>query len=216
VLLSWPVIAAIVLLAVLALLLVIGGGGVHGDPAIPPPGPTHTQAGVPVGYADTRAGASAAATGYVVALGGRRGVDPEFRPAALAAVTDVNAAPEVAARLVDRAGADDATGLLSAWTSGQPLVARVLPLTVQVMSFDSSSAVVTVWTLAVLGTQRMGQVTAGWSTERLSLVWQGDWKIRDWASSGGPTPATYQPATALPEFLTADAGMRQVPDASAN
>jgi hypothetical protein len=215
-LLSWPVIAAVLLLAVLGLLLVIGGGSGSGEPAIPPPGPTHTQAGIPVGYADTRAGASAAATGYAIALGGRRGVDPELRPAALAAVTDVNAAPAVAARLVDRAGADDATGLLSAWRSGQPLVARVLPLTVQVMSFTSSSAEVTVWTLAVLGTQRMGQVTAGWSTERLSLVWQGDWKIRDWTSSGGPVPATYQPTTGLAEFLTAEAGMRQVPGVTPN
>jgi hypothetical protein len=135
VLLSWPVITAVVLLTVLVLLLVIGGGGGAGEPAIPPPGPTHTQAGIPVGYADSRAGASAAATGYVIALGGRSGVDPALRPAALAAVTDVNAAPEVAARLVDRAGADDATGLLSAWRSRQPLVARVLPLTVQVANF---------------------------------------------------------------------------------
>jgi hypothetical protein len=215
-LLSWPVITAVVLLAVLVLLLVIGGGSGSGGPAIPPPGPTHTRAGIPVGYADTRAGATAAATGYVIALGGRSGVDPALRSAALAAVTDVNAAPEVAARLVDREGADDATGLVSAWTSRQPLVARVLPLTAQVTSFTPDSAVVTVWTLAVLGTQRMGQVTAGWSTERLSLLWQGDWKIRDWTSSGGPTPATYQPTTALPEFLTADAGMRQVPGAAAN
>ena len=128
----------------------------------------------------------------------------------------VSAAPEVSTRLVDRAGADDATGLVSAWTSGQPLVARVLPLTVQVTSFTSSSAVVTVWTVAVLGTQRMGQVTAAWSTERLTLVWQGDWKIRDWTSSGGPTPATYQPTTALSEFLTADGGTRQVPGVTAN
>jgi hypothetical protein len=76
--------------------------------------------------------------------------------------------------------------------------------------------VVTIWTLAVLGTQRMGQVTAGWSTERLWLVWQGDWKIRDWSSSGGPTPATYQPTTVLSDFLTADAGMRQVLGVTAN
>jgi hypothetical protein len=215
-LLSWPVIAAVVLIAVVVLLLVVGGGSGSDSPAIPPPGPRHTQAGIPVGYADTSAGASAAATEYVIALGGRPGVDPASRPAALAAVTDVNAASEVAARLVDRAGAEDATGLVSAWTSGQPLVARVLPLTAEVTSFTPSSAVVTVWTLAVLGTQRMGQVTAGWSTERLSLVWQGDWKIRDWTSGGGPTPAMYQPTTALSEFLTADAGMRQVPGATAN
>lgn len=143
-------------------------------------------------------------------------MDPALRAGALAAVTDVNAAAGVAARLVDRAGVDDATGLLSAWTSGQPLVARVLPLTAGVTSFNSRSAVVTVWTLAVLGTRRMGQVTAGWSTERLSLVWQGDWKIRDWTSSGGPTPATYQPTTGLPAFLTADGGMRQVPGDTAN
>jgi hypothetical protein len=214
-LLSWPVIAAVVLIAVVVLLLVIGGGGGPAGPAIPPPGPTRTQGGVPIGYADTPAGASRAATGYVIALGSRLGVDPSLRPAALAAATDVNAAPHVAARLVDRAGADDATGLMSAWASGQPLVARVLPLTVKVSGFDENSATVTVWTLAVLGTQRLGQVSAAWSTERLSLVWRGDWKIRDWSSSGGPTPATYQPTTALARFLAADAGMRQVPDVAA-
>jgi hypothetical protein len=216
-LLRWALlVTAGVLVALVAVIVLLAPGRSGGSrTAAARPGPTRTAAGVPVGYADTQTGAVAAALNYVSVLGGALSVEPDQRRAALDATTDVDASPHVEARLTDRVGAEAATGLQSALGTSAPIVLHVLPLTTEVVGYTRSTATVRVWTLAVLGTARMGQVDAAWSTEQLVLDWRGDWKIKDWTATGGPVPTTYQSTTPLQAFLADLTGMREVGHVSA-
>lgn len=179
------------------------------------PGPTRVEAGIPVGYPQTAAGARAAATQYVATLGGELMLDPSRRDLALAAVTqDGRPTPDVAARWSTRPNAERATGALHAQQTGLPLIAAAAPVLAKLTAYDGDTATVAVWATAVLATDRLGSLDQAWATETVTLVWDGDWKLAAYDSSPGPVPALHQPVTQLAEALLSTADMRGPFDAT--
>lgn len=179
------------------------------------PGPTRVEAGVPVGYPHTRQGAQAAALRYVAVLGGPLMLDTARRDLALVAVShDGQPRTDVAARWAARPSIERVTGVQDAVRSGAPVVAAAAPVMSRVTSYDGGTARVTVWTTAVLGTERLGTLDQSWSTETVTLRWAGDWKLAAYESSPGPVPALRQAVTPLSEAVAATAGMTGVFDAA--
>jgi len=72
---------------------------------------------------------------------------------------------------------------------------------------------VKVWAVAVVGTRRLGQLVAAWSTESL-LVQRADgrWVLAGYASLPGPVPAATQPPTDIASALRTLAAMRDLDD----
>lgn len=135
------------------------------------PGPIATEAGVPVGYAHSEAGAAAAALNLLAALYGP-GLDPEQQPR----VIDVLAAD----------GADDWITDHLADLGAHPLpedfqgrVWRWSPVGYDLTAYRGDRAVVTVWG----STARTSQTGQSFTDNaalltRTELVWEdGDWRI---------------------------------------
>jgi hypothetical protein len=173
------------------------------------PGPTRMEAGVPVGYPQSAAGARAAASGYVAALGGALVLDPTRRTLALAAVSPGGTPdPDLAARWATRPNAERVTGAQDAQQAGLPMIGAAAPVLAKVTAYDGDTATVAVWVTAVLGTRRLGSLDQAWATETLTLAWDGDWKLAAYESAPGPVPALHQPVTPLADALLTTAGMR--------
>ena len=176
-------------------------------------GPNRFEAGVPVGYPPTSAGARAAAARYVAVLGGVLGLDPSRRDLALSAVSRYGRPPvAITARWVTRPNVERATGVQEALRSGEPLIAAAVPIMSRVTAYDGGNATVTVWATAVLGTKRFGSLEQSWATETVTLQWFGDWKLTAYESAPGPVPALSQPVTPVVAALASTAGMSGVFD----
>jgi hypothetical protein len=184
--------------------------------AVPIPGPTRVEEGMPVGYPQTAEGAQAAAARYVALLGGPLALDPVRRDAALAAVSTARQPPPaVAARWATRPNVERATGASEALSSGEPFVAAAAPVMSQVRAYDGDTATVAVWVTAVLGTTRLGRLDQSWATETVVLRWDGnDWKLASYDSTPGPVPALHQPVTPLTEAFASTRGMQGIFDVS--
>jgi hypothetical protein len=153
--------------------------------------------------------AQLAATRVVALLG-----DPATlrggRRSALGALTAPGASATINARLTVPAPIEQATGLLEDLNSGRPVVAYVVPVATEVTRYSSEAATVDVWTVSVLGTQRLGTTTSSWSTETVSLAWSGKWKASDVRSRPGPTPAAHSAAaTPILQILHDTAAMNR-------
>ena len=178
-------------------------------------GPSRFEAGVPVGYPHTSAGARAAAARYVAVLGGVLGLDPSRRDLALSAVSRDGRPPAaITARWATRPNVERATGVQEARRSGAPVIAAAVPIMSRVTAYDGGNATITVWATAVLGTERFGSLEQSWATERLTLQWFGDWKLAAYRSAPGPVPALSQPVTPVADALGSTAGMSGVFDGS--
>lgn len=71
------------------------------------------------------------------------------------------------------------------------------PLTAEVVRGDDKRALVKVWSVVVLATPEVGVPRQLWRTVEAELVWEDhDWKVDEWDSWPGPTPAL-TPAAAI-------------------
>lgn len=166
--------------------------------------------GVPVGYPDSREGATAAAVNYEVARSSSRYfTDAPVRERVLRTIMATDA---VSSQLKsDNTAADRlATALgVTADTSGS-LIARASSMGTKVLSFSPQVATVSVWMAGIVGmaTPRSPlPVSASWTTYTLVLVWQGDdWKVSSITTSNGPTPlqTTDQQPTSVDVFASMD------------
>jgi hypothetical protein len=173
------------------------------------PGPDRLSDGVPAGYERSGRGAVAAATNAVAVLGDPRILESSRRARVLDALSARGASSQLSVRLAVAPAVEDATGLLSDVAAGRPVVAWVVPVASRLVAHTPDTATVQVWTVAVLGTDRLGAVISSWSTETLGLVWErGDWRIRGYDSRSGPVPAATQPPTPLAETLAATEQIR--------
>jgi hypothetical protein len=169
--------------------VVIPGGATTSGPVAGDPGPVSVNAdGAPQGFAHTRNGAVAAATGYADAFGPAQIVDEER----LAKLIDAIATPELAARLrAQTAAMQRSPGIsrLRAATSRGGVFAQEMPLGYRVVSYQSSRAVVDLWVVSVLAGGRV-QPQARFARSRETLAWNGeDWKLAALANPvSGPTP----------------------------
>ena len=71
-----------------------------------------------------------------------------------------------------------------------------LPLAVQVHRVSRVRAVVELWTVLLVGVRNTGAPRQAWRTVTVTLVWERDaWRIDDWTSVAGPTPALAEAST---------------------
>ncbi len=198
--------------AFLVVLLLLGAyvAGRHGRPARQPTrhpvGPALTQptavrpsyqAGVPVGYPNTPAGAQSAATNYAVAYGSAAMFDPAKRHAIVTAIADPAVTQSLQPQLDGSFSAVTAGfGLDSAGRApnGLTFVARALPVGVHLLRYDGDTAQVEVWTAGLIGlagAKSTQPVAEAWATATISLHWvAGDWKWVSFTQHDGPTPVS--------------------------
>lgn len=209
--------------ALLVLLLVVAGiiggrlsvGAVSGGADAaggerPQAGPTDSVAGVPVGYARTREGAVAAMTNYATVL-----TDPAF-------VSDRRRRREIlntiATEEVTRDYEGDAntltqladTPLYRDVRAGRPTIWTGAPLGYRVERYSDDEAAIFLWSVAVLGSDRL-QPRAVYSSGVSRLRWvRGDWKLAGGTDQDGPVPAPLEDAesTSGEEFAARLRGLR--------
>lgn len=170
----WRLLAVVVLVAVVAAGAWLAGRataptGTSDDPA--GPGPTGSEAGVPVGYAHSEAGAAAAALNLLAALYGP-GLDPEQQER----VIGVLAADGADEWITDHLAEIDARPLPEDF---QGRVWRWAPVGYDVTSYSDDTAVLEVWSTSSR-TSHTGRSLESGATliSRTELVWErSDWRV---------------------------------------
>lgn len=218
------------LVAISVLLLLIGGvvGRLTAQPTLPATpgsnggesatqnldGPTRSENGVPTGFANTEAGAIAAATAYTSVLDGSTVLSPDERDAAL----DVIAASQARDRLGNALGSssavlEDALGLTPDALADPDFVARAVPAGYRVVSLSPDAATVEVWGTAVFVAPGRQASSNQWSTVTVELAWErDDWKLVARRTAPGPTPpAVPAPQAGLGRAINAFAEYTHVP-----
>ena len=154
-----------------------------------------TSGGIPVGYADTSAGAEAAAANYVAACWSAPMVSSAARDTLINAIAD----PAIASQLQGQLNTlftelKGAYGLSASGAAppGQTFVERTIPVGVSLMSAGSKTSTVAVWVVTMsglTGTNSSQPVTEGWATVTVTLNWtHKDWKWSSFTEADGPTP----------------------------
>jgi hypothetical protein len=177
--------------------------------ALPSPLARGLVAGVPVGYARTRAGAVAAMAAYGQALADPRvQLDDRRRRAITEAVgTERYAHALDDAEPVFTARRNSAIG--RALRPGARAVFLGLPIAYRVVSYDGSHAVIASWGVAVIASDTGLEPRASWGTTTTTAVWHnGDWKVDEVRSRTGPVPAATGTVTPTTSFIDALARMK--------
>jgi hypothetical protein len=160
------------------------------------PGPTGYRWGIPVGFARTGDGATAAAVGYVLS-------GSAFIGMASTQVTDaielMSADGSASTRLDEaRAKLAQLRQVLSGGTGAIRYVQAAMATRVEAFTVDRAR--VSVWSVGVLSRDGAAAPQAGWTISTFELLWQrDDWKIWSEEIKPGPTPdlnASDRPATA--------------------
>ena len=164
-----------------------------------PTGPSRVEAGVPVGYARTEAGAVSAASQFTVALGSELMLDPAAREAAIAAISvaegtdDLEQLGELVGLFADR------LNLTPDLLDEPGVVVRSLPTGWDVASYTPDEATVRVWNTGLFMAPGREAFMAPWNTTAYRLRWvDDDWRVAGMTTDDGPTPPIGQaPATGL-------------------
>ena len=139
-------------------------------------------------YADTPAGAEAAAARSITAFDG----DVLLDPIRLRAVVERMAAPSARTDLVaafEQAGAQTRTDLGVGTVPRPVVVLRSAPVGYRVESYSPTRAQIAVWYVGIVGSGATVAPQQSWRTQIVSLVWDdGAWKVTGFRSSPGPTP----------------------------
>ena len=163
-------------------------------------GPRSVDAGVPVGYERSAAGASAAATQYLATAAELVERPVHERARALRRMAAPSFAGTIVADIEEALEpVDEALG----GGTGRALV-RTLPVAYRVMEFTPDRAQVVVWGATVFLLEGVSAPEEAWGTSEVDLVWEdGDWRLAAWSSYDGPTPANRAEAPSPQEdFLT--------------
>lgn len=153
------------------------------------PGPSTSRHGVPAGWSHDRAGAVAAAVSAVgltgpIARAGFITRDDMISALATEAYGPVLAA-ESAAQLNEMT-----SELRTAGITVQSVDLHELPLTARVVDADDRAATVEVWAVTVIVVAEVAAPRQVWRTVTVELAWEaGDWRVDNWSSRPGPTPA---------------------------
>lgn len=150
-------------------------------PVDPGAGPYEVRNEVPVGYARTEAGAVAAATGYLEAIGDKRAFSPEWRERAYRTIADPEVVDELLASVEQSyQRVDGELGLGDAAAYDGSVLAVTVPVGYRVDSFDRDRATVTVWAAGWLTRLTGSQLPLRAQTSTMELVWlDEDWKLSE-------------------------------------
>jgi hypothetical protein len=167
-------------------------------------GPTHTIAGVPLGFTHSPAGAVAALTAYSTILSNPR---VSLNPRRRAQVLSLIATPGYLASFQGPASSGyTLTG------TGLPSVFFVAPIAYRIVHYDESSATVFGFGVAVFNAS-MRSPRATWGSSVTTARWlRGNWQIAESHTSAGPSPALatdQRPATTA-TFITTLKNARQL------
>jgi hypothetical protein len=174
-----------------------------------PHGASRVEAGVPVGYERTAAGAVDAATNYAVALNGQMLLHPDQVRAAEALMaapshrSGLMAAGEASLRALN-----SSFGLAANAAHGVQVVIRLVPIAFHLDSYDGQQAAVSIWAVWVLAEAGLLAPQQHWLTATFLLEWTtGDWKVSGTSTRPGPVPAPPQEtvpdqSSPLPAVLT--------------
>jgi hypothetical protein len=204
-----------ILLAIVSLALAVS---LATRPAPPAPAPervvplaqgaARVQAGVPVGYQPTEAGAVDAATNYLVALNSPVVLHPDQ----VRAEEAVMAAPAYRDQMIaegdqDLRAMNSSFGVAANAAMGVQVVLRYVPIAFHLDSYDGQHAAVSVWAVWLLAESGILPPQQHWLTSTMLLEWiGGDWKVTAVGSRPGPVPSPPQmvlaPSTPLPDTLT--------------
>jgi hypothetical protein len=148
-------------------------------------------------YANSREGAQAAATNYVVELGGAAMFDADQRHELVRQIADPAVEPALQQQIDATFGAVMANFGLDAHgrpPAGLTFVCRVLPVGVRLLDYTGKTARVAVWTAGIIGlagAKSTRPVAEAWSTTTVTLRWTGaDWKWVTFSQQDGPTPVS--------------------------
>jgi len=157
----------------------------EGQKTLNEPGPTDLINGVPVGYAPTKEGATAAAFEFARIMAGGQADSSAYRLVmeTLAAPSWKNRARELAensAQFVqDEYGVGGAVSFY--------------PLRYQVTDFAETSATIELWGVALAAGRNSSRADEAWLIGEVSLAWvNGDWRVTAQRSEPGPTPLLLQ------------------------
>lgn len=149
------------------------------------PGPTRMVKGMPAGFADSEAGAVAAAATFVTTGQALIDLDPlsaeeAVRQMAAEATADRQVAQTLAELERLRDVLRDGTGRI---TIRQSAVAAHVEL------FEAGRARVAVWNVSVLTREGIAAPQAGWRISTFDLIWErSDWRIAAETINPGPAP----------------------------
>jgi hypothetical protein len=167
-------------------------------------GPTHTIAGVPLGFAHSPAGAVAALTAYSTILSNPQvSLNSRRRKQVLSLI----ASPAYLASFHGQA----ATGY-TLTGAGLPSVFFLAPIAYRIVHYDESSATVLGFSVAVFNALRRNP-RALWGTSVTTARWVRDnWQIVESHTSAGPSPAlaTDQRPSTTAAFLSTLRGAREL------
>jgi hypothetical protein len=167
-------------------------------------GPVRAVDGVPVGYARSRDGATAALLNYSVVLSRLLLDPPERRRAALEAM-GIQAFVATTADQLDRARrAADQGPLGAGLRAGATTLYRGAPVGYRVVRYSDQEAVIETWAFGlVANTTGLGpQMTFQTATSTLRFE-DGDWKLAASTSRPGPTPRVTGDVSAPRDFVDA-------------
>ena len=192
------VILGVLVIAVLAALVLAtrphgaGPGPVAAESAAPTgpagPGPAGTEAGVPVGWSHDQEGAEAAAAGFVRSTGLFVTSGTLTRRDVIGAIATPGYANELMKSVNDDLD-ELSTVLRDRGVNPADLVWFEYPLTVS-STMSTDGAEVRIWSVLVFGVRGESVARQIWTTSTLSLRWvDGDWKVAEWDSEQGPSPA---------------------------
>jgi len=165
-------------------------------------GPSDKIEGVGIGFAQSEAGAVAAATNLVLTLE-QAGTADRSNAVRAYEILAADASRETLA--ADMATSWDALhhGITANGPINSSLFLRTVPVGHRVTRYTDDRATVEVWTLTVVAASGMRDPLATWETASVEVVWEnGDWKVWSARSSAGPNPAWAETTpTSIDPFL---------------
>lgn len=145
------------------------------------PGPAGFRNDVPVGYARSEAGAVAAATGFLSAIGDKRAFNREWRERAYRTMADPATVDELLASVSESyARIDGDLGLGDAAAYDGSILAVTVPVGYRVDAFTQDRASVTVWAAGWLTRLSGPQLPLRAQLSTMELTWvDDDWKLTE-------------------------------------
>jgi hypothetical protein len=181
---------------------------------------TATVYDVPVGYADTLAGAESAAVNYAVVYGSAPMATTSSRHVILNAIADPAIAASLKTQLDTAYAAFDASlGIANGTPAGMTLVMRTLPVGETVTANQPGRVTVGVWVdllSGLSGSNTAHPVSEQWETLAVTVHRvDGDWKWAGFTETDGPTPVTtsqnFSSNEALKSAIQQFGGLRYAP-----